>query len=262
MSFSLEGLRKVGLLRQQYGQPTPLDIKRLKRTLASPRCAPHRLLWAALFGDRPLRDKVASNPASTSDVLNVLMADTDAAVWQVFAVLEREDVFKPFVLDLFGVSGNLAESDDIGDLLGNCLGVEIGAKWEDQIPKYGDCKVLQPELVRITWRLANCLFKGYAYSIGSDEDSFELMLRTIDQLVALSELSRNLLRVLLRWSQIEHRSGQSLPAGSNIIERNDPVSLFVAVCLHHFEEPVPLPRWPAPVVDSTLDDAQTGDHHE
>jgi hypothetical protein len=85
--------------------------------------------------------------------------------------------------------------------------------------------------------------------MGDDENMFTLVSKTIELLPGLTPLTKVLLRGLLRWSQMEHRSEDHWPAWGARPERDDPVSLIVIAALYNFPKPIPLNSIGSPVFD-------------
>lgn len=217
-------------LRADSPAPTDPEKKKLLKSLAKESCPQGLLLWAAMCGTIEMKGVVASNPSAGPEALGALMLDVDAAPWYIMNVLEREDVLRAFISEVFGDEPPFVDVESLEELIDACRSSDMELKWKSQIPPQGSCKVMQPELIRILWRFGRTLNYCVAYKLGYDDEMFNTLDASIEALDGISLLTKSILRACLRWSQLIQRGGRSTPPHGGF-ERYDLVEIVVAAYL-------------------------------
>ena len=216
------------------------DNKKLLKSLAKDSCPQGLLLWAAIYGTTEMKTTVALNPAAESEALTALLLDALDAPWYVVSILERKDILKSFIFELFGDLPDLTNSSSLNDLDSACWLYAVNSKWKDEIPSQGACTNLQSELIRITWRFGKTLNYGVAYKLDYDDEMFTTLNGSVELLKGISLLTKCILHSLLRWSQLIQRGGSSIPPNFGY-ERTSFVDVIVAACLVREPEPISFP---------------------
>jgi hypothetical protein len=216
------------------------DNKKLLKSLAKDSCPQGLLLWAAIYGTTEMKTTVALNPAAESEALTALLLDALDAPWYVVSILERKDILKSFIFELFGDLPDLTNSSSLNDLDSACWLYAVNSKWKDEIPSQGACTNLQSELIRITWRFGKTLNYGVAYKLDYDDEMFTTLNGSVELLKGISLLTKCILHSLLRWSQLIQRGGSSIPPIFGY-ERTSFVGVIVAACLIREPEPISFP---------------------
>lgn len=225
-------------LRADSPASTDPERKKLLKSLAKESCPQGLLLWAAICGTVEMKSVVASNPSAGPEVLTALVLDAEAAPWYVVSLLEREDILRTVISEAFRDEPPFVDAESLEELIDACRSSDAEAKWKDQIPPQGSCKVMQPELIRILWRFGRTLNYCVAYKLDYDEEMFNTLDASIEALDGISLLTKSILRACLRWSQLIQRGGRSTPSHGGF-ERYDLVEIVVAAYLTRVMDPVP-----------------------
>ena len=227
----------VKSLRGNPPKQTGPDLKKLLKLLEQDFCPLGLLMWAALCGSVEMKKIVAKNKNSDQSVLDALMLDSELAPFYVVDLLHQEDVYQRFVQNIYGDENPYSDVSDIDELMYENFNIYDEDRWKILIPAHGYCNVMQPELLRIVWRLAQILNYMNAYQLRYEDQMFVVLNSAVDSLSGISNFSKNVLRALLRWSQIEHRS-RNTEVFSSGWERNYPIYLITNIYLRQNSEPV------------------------
>lgn len=214
------------------------DVAEMLKALKKKSCPVETLLWAALCGSTSMKQLVATNPKADDKVIDALMLDSETAPWYVIDLLQRPEVYAAFVTDIYGDDHPYPDVESIDDLFYAAAAIFEEAKWAKLVPKVGVADVLQAELLRILWRFGRTASNGVAYMLDYDDPMFLTLNDAVDQISGISARSRNVLRALLRWSQLHQRGGDALPPGYSY-ERFDPVNLVVDLFVRRHPAPMP-----------------------
>jgi hypothetical protein len=227
----------VKSLRENSPEQTGADLKKLLKLLGQDSCPVGLLMWSALCGSIEMKQIVAKNKTSDQSVLDALMLDSESAPFYVVDLLQKEEIFQHFIVDLFGNENPFSNVLDLDELVSENYNIFDEDRWKTLIPTQGYCSVMQAELVRIVWRLCQIANYMNAYQLRYEDQMFVVLNHAIDSLSGISQFSKNVLRALLRWSHIKHRSMKS-EVLSYGMERTDPIFLIVNIYLRQNTEPV------------------------
>lgn len=221
---------------QEMTQPT--DPAELLKTLKKKSCSMETLMWADLCGSTEMKQLVAANPKADEAVIDALLLDSEAAPWYVIDLLQRPEVFAAFVADIYGDDNPFTDASSILDLCSETGTIHRENELRELIPKMGAAKVLQAELLRILWRFGRTQNYGVAYQLDLDDAMFLVLNEAVDQIAGINQRSKNILRALLRWSQVEQR-GCYEPLPRVLLERYEPVNVVVDLYVLDCPEFVP-----------------------
>ena len=192
-----------------------------------------------IFGTKDIKLELVKNPTTNIKILETILMDAEISPYMVLDLLNRKEIYTAFIDDIyeeFPYDG--AESFD--DLLGEIsMARYVTEDWEKQIPKSGSSTILQSELVRITWRFGRTWNYLVAYKLDYDERMMDVLFNCVDRMHFINSFSKNIMRALLRWSQIIHRGGKSADIiPTHGLERLVTLDLIVDVFLRKFPEPI------------------------
>lgn len=220
----------VKSLRENSPEQTGSDLKKLLKLLGQDSCPVGLLMWSALCGSIEMKQIVAKNKISDQGILDALMLDSESAPFYVVDLLQQEEIFQNFVVDLYGDKSPFSNVSNLDDLVTESFNIYDEDRWKLLIPKQGYCNVMQAELIRILWRLCQIANYMNAYQLRYEDQMFVVFNHAIDCLSGISQFSKNILRALLRWSQIRHRS-RNPEILSYGMERTDLIFLIVNIYL-------------------------------
>ena len=215
------------------------DEKKLIKKIRNGNISSENLLWCTFYGTKDIKLELVKNPTTNIKILEVILMDAEIAPYIVLDLLNRKEIYTAFIENIyeeFPYDG--AESFD--DLLGEIsMARYVTEDWEKQIPKSGSCTILQSELVRITWRFGRTWNYLVAYKLDYDERMMDVLFNCVDKMEFINSFSKNIMRALLRWSQIIHRGGNSADTiPTHGLERLVTLDLIVDVFLRKFPEPI------------------------
>lgn len=215
------------------------DEKKLIKKIRNGNISSENLLWCTFYGTKDIKLELVKNPTTNIKILEAILMDAEIAPYIVLDLLNRKEIYTAFIENIyeeFPYDG--AESFD--DLLGEIsMARYVTEDWEKQIPKSGSCTILQSELVRITWRFGRTWNYLVAYKLDYDERMMDVLFSCVDKMEFINSFSKNIMRALLRWSQIIHRGGNSADTiPTHGLERLVTLDLIVDVFLRKFPEPI------------------------
>lgn len=215
------------------------DEKNLIKQIRNGKISSENLLWCTFFGTKDIKIELVKNPTTNIKILETILMDAEIAPYVVLDLLNRKEIYTAFIENIyeeFPYDG--AESFD--DLLGEIsMARYVTEDWEKQIPKSGSCTILQSELVRITWRFGRTWNYLVAYKLDYDERMMDVLFNCVDRMYFINSFSRNIMRALLRWSQIIHRGGDNADIiQKHGLERLATLDLIIDVFLRKFSDPI------------------------
>ena len=215
------------------------DEKKLVNQIRTGKISSENLLWCTYYGTKEIKLELVKNPTTNIETLEAIVMDAEIAPYIVLDLLNRKEIFTALISDIYeDYPYDDAESFD--DLLGEIsMARYVTEDWEKQIPKSGSCTILQSELVRITWRFGRTWNYLVAYKLDYDERMMDVLFNCVDKMDFINSFSKNIMRALLRWSQIIHRGGKSADTiPTHGLERLVTLDLIVDVFLRKFPEPI------------------------
>ena len=215
------------------------DEKKLVKQIRGGKISSENLLWCTYYGTKEIKLELVRNPTTNIKTLEAIVMDAEIAPYIVLDLLNRKEIFTSFISNIYeDYPYDDAESFD--DLLGEIsMARYVTEDWEKQIPKSGSCTILQSELVRITWRFGRTWNYLVAYKLDYDERMMDVLFNCVDRMEFINSFSKNIMRALLRWSQIIHRGGKSADTiPTHGLERLVTLDVIVDVFLRKFPEPI------------------------
>lgn len=192
-------------LRANPPGQTDDEYEELLELLYKRACPVGLLMWAALCGSLKMKRRVATNSSIRPSVLKALMMDVEMAPWYVFDMVSDEKVFAKLMRNLYGKESPYPDASNLDDVISESMNTTLQEHWAQFIPKVGACDIMQAELVRILWRFGQIWNYGVAYKLNYDDQMFIVLNDAINKIPRISAFSRNVLRALLRWTQISQR---------------------------------------------------------
>ena len=224
---------KNNIIMSQY------DEKKLVKQIRTGKISSENLLWCTYYGTKEIKLELVKNPTTNIETLEAIVMDAEIAPYIVLDLLNRKEIFTALISDIYeDYPYDDAESFD--DLLGEIsMARYVTEDWEKQIPKSGSCTILQSELVRITWRFGRTWNYLVAYKLDYDERMMDVLYKCVDSMEFINSFSRNIMRALLRWSQIIHRGGDNADIiQKHGLERLATLDLIIDVFLRKFPDPI------------------------
>jgi hypothetical protein len=226
-------MNMLNIIKSQF------DEKNLIKQIRNGKISSENLLWCTFFGTKDIKIELVKNPTTNIKILETILMDAEIAPYVVLDLLNRKEIYTAFIENIyeeFPYDG--AESFD--DLLGEIsMARYVTEDWEKQIPKSGSCTILQSELVRITWRFGRTWNYLVAYKLDYDERMMDVLFNCVDRMYFINSFSRNIMRALLRWSQIIHRGGDNADIiQKHGLERLATLDLIIDVFLRKFSDPI------------------------
>jgi len=215
------------------------DEKKLIKQIRSGKISSENLLWCTFYGTKDIKLELVKNPTTNIKTLETIVMDAEIAPYIVLDLLNRKEIYTAFVSNIYE-DFPYDNSESFDDLLGEIsMARYVTEDWEKQIPNSGSCTTLQSELVRITWRFGRTWNYMVAYKLDYDERMMDILFNCVDRMEFINSFSRNIMRALLRWSQIIHRGGKSADTiPTHGLERLVTLDLIVDVFLRKFPEPI------------------------
>lgn len=215
------------------------DEKKLIKQIKSGKISSENLLWCTYYGTKELKLELVKNPTTNIKTLETIVMDAETAPYIVLDLLNRKEIFTAFISNIYD-DYPYDDAESFDDLLGEIsMAKYVTEDWEKLIPKSGSCTILQSELVRITWRFGRTWNYLVAYKLDYDERMMDVLFNCVDRLESINSLSKNIMRALLRWSQIIHRGGKSADTiPTHGLERLVTLDVIVDVFLRKFPEPI------------------------
>jgi hypothetical protein len=226
-------------MKNTMNEISAIDEKKLIRQIKNGKISSENLQWATFYGTKDIKLALVKNPTTDIKILEAIAMDAEIAPYIVLDLLNRKEIFTAFISNIYeDYPYDDAESFD--NLLGEIsMARYVTEDWEKQIPKSGSCTILQSELVRITWRFGRTWNYLVAYKLDYDERMMEVLFNCVDRMEFINSFSKNIMRSLLRWSQIIHRGGHAADTiETHGYERFATLDLIVDVFLRKFTEPI------------------------
>ena len=226
-------MNMINIIKSQF------DEKKLIKQIRNGKISSENLLWCTFFGTKDIKLELVKNPTTNIKILETILMDAEISPYMVLDLLNRKEIYTAFIDDIyeeFPYDG--AETFD--DLLGEIsMARYVTEDWEKQIPKSGSSTILQSELVRITWRFGRTWNYLVAYKLDYDERMMDVLYKCVDSMEFINSFSRNIMRALLRWSQIIHRGGDNADIiQKHGLERLATLDLIIDVFLRKFPDPI------------------------
>lgn len=226
-------MNMLNIIKSQF------DEKNLIKQIRNGKISSENLLWCTFYGTKDIKLELVKNPTTNIKTLEAILMDAEIAPYIVLDLLNRKEIYTTFIENIYE-EFPYDDAESFDDLLGEIsMARYVTEDWEKQIPKSGSCTILQSELVRITWRFGRTWNYLVAYKLDYDERMMDVLFNCVDKMEFINSFSKNIMRALLRWSQIIHRGGKSADTiPTHGLERLVTLDLIVDVFLRKFPEPI------------------------